>query len=159
MDGDDALPSVNLSNGTTTEINGKIDLYGTIIREILIPFYQTSNDWPEAIRVGLKELKNVGKNHPDLQVDNRSRQELLDVVHDKLSGEIGDLPGVDKIEILFLDLDDYMEDIQRVIKSHDSPEDLRMNITGLIQGLTEFELGELVVELAKIADWTQFKSS
>jgi hypothetical protein len=71
-----------------------------------------------------------------------------------LTREIADLPEVDKIEILFLDLDDYLKDIETIIKSSQTPEEIRLNITNLIRGLTEFELGELVVALGKIV-WQQ----
>ncbi|MHA1731071.1 MAG: hypothetical protein ACTSU5_03970 [Promethearchaeota archaeon] len=147
------MPKVKFSSGAEAEVSGKVDLYSSIVRDVLIPEYKENNDWPGAIKLALKELKKVGKQHPEFSLDNKSRFELLDVVHDKLTGEIADLPGTDKIEILFLDLDDYLEEIESIMKSTQTPEEVRLHIASLVRGLTEFELGELVVELARKVDW------
>ncbi|GAB4323122.1 MAG: hypothetical protein Kow0069_28120 [Promethearchaeota archaeon] len=148
-----AAIKVQLSTGKQVEATGPDDVYSAIIDEILIPHYEESNDWEASIKTALKEVKRVvAKVGDELGVErNKSRVGLLTKVHEQLHTKIAELPGLDKIEILFLDLDDYMEDLKRIVQSKETAEEIRFEVTSLVQGLTEFELGELVVELAKLA--------
>lgn len=145
---------IEISTGKSIEVAPGDDdaLYQAIVTDLMLPYYQESNDWPETIKKGLSEIKAIAKQYSALGLDkNKARSALLEVVQGKLGNEIAELPGVDKIEILFLDLDDYMQDIESIIRGNESPKEIRFHITNLIQGLTEFELGEIIVELAKIA--------
>jgi len=72
-------------------------------------------------------------------------------VEKHLDKDIQELTGVDKIEILFLNLDDYLEDIKNLIVAGLDKQELRTDMANLIYPLTIFELGELFIFLGKKA--------
>ena len=76
---------------------------------------------------------------------------LLNQIEEHLDKDIEELTGVDKIEILFLNLDDYVEDIRKLILAGETKEELRHKMARLIQPLTLFELSELFIFLGKRA--------
>ena len=76
---------------------------------------------------------------------------LLNDIEDHLDKDIEELTGVAKIEILFINMEDYVEDIKRLILSGQDKQTLRTNMAKLAQPLTLFELGELFIFLGKRA--------
>ena len=74
---------------------------------------------------------------------------LLNDVEEHLDKDIEELTGVDKIEILFLNMDDYVEDIRKIILAGKDKEDVRTSMAQLIMPLTLFELSELFIYLGK----------
>jgi hypothetical protein len=76
---------------------------------------------------------------------------LLNQVEKHLDKDIEELTGVAKIEILFLNMDDYVGDIKKLITSGADKQQLRTDMANLIYPLTLFELGELFIFLGKRA--------
>jgi len=74
---------------------------------------------------------------------------LLNQVEEHLDKDIEELTGVDKIEILFLNMDDYVEDIRKLILAGKDKEDLRTSMAQMVMPLTIFELSELFIYLGK----------
>jgi hypothetical protein len=74
---------------------------------------------------------------------------LLNQVEEHLDKDIEELTGVDKIEILFLNMDDYVEDIRTLILSGRDKEELRTDMANLVMPLTLFELAELFIYLGR----------
>jgi len=73
----------------------------------------------------------------------------LTEIENRLPSDIADLKGLDKIEILFEDVDDYIQNIQDFVKSSDSEEKIRLKVSTLIEQLNLFELSELLIHFAK----------
>ena len=72
-------------------------------------------------------------------------------LEDHLDKDIEELTGVGKIEILFLNMDDFIEDIKKIILSGKDKKEIREDMANLIYPLTLFELGELFIYLGKEA--------
>jgi hypothetical protein len=137
---------------TGTEVEFKVEepkkLYEIIIEEVLIPQYKENADWSLTLKIVIDEMNRLIK-YCDLPTDYKMG--LLNEIEDHLDKEISELTGVAKIEILFLDMDDYVEDIKMIITSNFSQEEERLNMANLIKPLTTFELVELYIYLGKRA--------
>ncbi|MCK4779845.1 MAG: hypothetical protein KAT57_06655, partial [Candidatus Lokiarchaeota archaeon] len=121
-------------------------LFELIISEILIPKYKENADWNLSLNIIIEEMNNLiikYKLNPKLKLG------LLNKVEDHLDKDIEELTGVDKIEILFLNMDDYVEDIKTLILAGKDKEDLRTSMAQMIMPLTLFELSELFIYLGK----------
>ncbi|MFX1570508.1 MAG: hypothetical protein ACFFCV_19390, partial [Promethearchaeota archaeon] len=121
-------------------------LFELIISEILIPKYKENADWNLSLNIIIEEMNRLIKEYdlnPKLKIG------LLNDVEAHLDKDIEELTGVDKIEILFLNMDDYVEDIKKIILSGQDKEQLRTSMAQVIMPLTLFELSELFLYLGK----------
>ena len=144
------MPEIILSDFTTKvqfDPSNPQELFEKIVTNILIPFYSETNDWNESIRKAIKELDFIQMryNMPkglDYQVL------LLHEIERQLGGKIAELKGLDKIEILFLNMDDYIEEINEIMKipadDHESKMKRLHTLGDLIASLNTFEISELL---------------
>jgi hypothetical protein len=142
--------TINLTNGMEVKFDEKepVSLFETIILEILIPKYKENKDWNLSINIIIEEMNQLIKKY---QLDPKLKLGLLNQVEKHLDKEIEELTGTDKIEILFMNMDDYIEDIQKLITAGKDKQELRNDMAQLIYPLTLFELGELFIFLGKRA--------
>ena len=123
-------------------------LFEVIISDVLIPKYKETDDWNLSINVVLEEINRLIKEYklkPKLKIG------LLEEIESHLNKDIEELTGVAKIEILFLNMDDYLQEIQKLITAGLDKTELRNKMAGLIGPLTLFEIGELFIFLGKEA--------
>jgi len=144
------MKKVKLTNGTELEFEEQSPrfLFEIIISEILIPKYKETDDWNFAINVIIEEMTELIKQYdlnPKLKLD------LLSEVEAHLNKDIEELTGVAKIEILFINMEDYLMDIEKLITSGLDKPELRHQMARVIKPLTIFELGELFIFLGKKA--------
>jgi len=139
---------IQISTGTEIDFDKKAPtlLYELIISEILIPKYKENADWNLSLNIIIEEMNNLIKKY---ELSPKLKLGLLNKVEDHLDKDIEELTGVDKIEILFLNMDDYVEDIKTLILAGQSKEELRTHMTNVIMPLTLFELSELFIFLGK----------
>ncbi len=142
------VEKLELSNGIIVDFDNQNPrtLFEIIISEILIPKYKDSDDWNLSINVIIEEMNQLIKKYklnPELKLG------LLSQVEEHLDKDIEELTGVAKIEILFLNMDDYVEDIKKIMTSGLDKTEIRNEMARLIQPLTVFELGELFIFLGK----------
>ena len=141
---------VKISTGTEVEFDEKDpkNLYEMIISEVLIEQYKKNADWNLTLKIVIDEMNRLIK-YCDLPTSYKLG--ILNEIEKHLDKEISELTGVDKIEILFLDMDDYVEDIEKLIRSDLSKVDERFSMANLIKPLTTFEIVELFLYLGKRA--------
>ena len=141
---------MRLSTGLEVEFDEKapVTLFEIIISEILIPRYKENADWNLSINIILEEMNRLISNY---ELDPKLKLGLLNQVEEHLDKDIEELTGTAKIEILFLNMDDYVEDIKKLITAGENKEDLRQDMAKMIFPLTLFELGELFIYLGKRA--------
>ncbi|KKN20269.1 hypothetical protein LCGC14_0937240 [marine sediment metagenome] len=139
---------IKLSTGSEVDFDKKapISLFEMIISEILIPKYKENADWNLSLNIIIEEMNRLIVKY-DLK--SKLKLGLLNQVEEHLDKDIQELTGVDKIEILFLNMDDYVEDIRKLILAGATKEDLRTSMAQMIMPLTLFELGELFIYLGK----------
>lgn len=118
-------------------------LFEEIINRILIPYYKDSNDWYKSIRKVLNEIDLLRRRYSLPNIDYRK---LLIHQIEKHLAEIEKIEGLDKIEILFLNMDDYLVEINQIVDSKELPrEDKVKSLGDLIASLNTFELSELML--------------
>lgn len=141
---------IKLRNGTNLEFDKQAPktLFEIMISEILIPKYKDTDDWNLAINVILEEINYLISEY---NLDPRLKLSLLNEIEDHLHKDIEELTGVAKIEILFLNMEDYIDDIEKLITAGLEKAELRHQMARLAQPLTLFELGELFIFLGKRA--------
>jgi hypothetical protein len=144
------VKEVKLRNGVEVEFDEQepTTLFESIISEVLIPKYKDNKDWNLTINIILEEINELISKY---ELDPKLKLGLLNQVETHLDKEIQELTGTDKIEILFLNMDDYVEDIEKLIISGKDKQELRNDMANLIFPLTVFELGELFIFLGKRA--------
>ena len=121
-------------------------LFELIISEILIPKYKENADWNLTLNIVLEEINRLISEY---DLDPKLKLGLLNQIEEHLNKDIEELTGVAKIEILFINMEDYVEDIKKLIIAGLSRDELRHQMARLIQPLTLFELGELFIFLGK----------
>ena len=147
------MREITLSNGKIVSFdeNHPQLLMNIILQEIINPFYEKNNDWNQTIKKGLEEIDNIIKNIT--QPRDYFVNLLFTTIEKNLHTSIDKLTGVDKIEILFLNIDDYINDILDAVKDNvenaRSQESMRNEINGIIRNLNIFEMGEITIYLAK----------
>lgn len=147
------MREITLSNGKTVSFDesNPESLMDTIIVEILNPYYEKHNDWNQTIKKGLEELDGIIKklNQPRIGFVNA----LFSAIEKNLHTTIQQLTGVDKVEILFLNIEDYIKDILSVVekysKNGEGQEAMRNEIADILKNLNIFEMGEITIFLAK----------
>ncbi|MFX1503365.1 MAG: hypothetical protein ACFFDH_20550 [Promethearchaeota archaeon] len=139
---------LRLSTGIEVDFDKKAPntLFEMIISEILIPKYKENADWNLSLNIIIEEMNRLIIKH---DINPKLKLGLLNQVEEHLDKDIEELTGVDKIEILFLNMDDYVEDIRKIILAGKNKEDLRTSMAQLIMPLTLFELSELFIYLGK----------
>jgi len=144
------VKEIKLRNGVDVEFDEQepITLYEKIISEVLIPKYKDNKDWNLTINIILEEINELISKY---ELDPKLKLGLLNQVETHLDKDIEELTGTDKIEILFLNMDDFVEDIEKLIISGKDKQELRNDMAHLIFPLTVFELGELFIYLGKRA--------
>ena len=144
------VKEIKLRNGVEVEFDEKepITLFESIISEVLIPKYKDNKDWNLTINIILEEINELISKY---ELDPQLKLGLLNQVETHLDKDIEELTGTDKIEILFLNMDDFVEDIEKLIISGKDKQELRNDMANLIFPLTVFELGELFIYLGKRA--------
>lgn len=144
------IQKVRLSNDMEVDFDEEAPktLYEIIIADILIPKYKENKDWNLSINIILEEINRLIKKY---KLDPEMKIELLNQVEEHLDKDIEQLTGVAKIEILFLNMEDYVEDIKKLIIAGLDKQEIRNEMARLIQPLTLFELGELFIYLGKRA--------
>jgi len=144
------VKEIKLRNGLDVEYDEQapITLYEIIISEVLIPKYKQNKDWNLTINIILEEMNEMISKY---ELDPKLKLGLLNQVEEHLDKDIEELTGCDKIEILFLNMDDFVEDIEKLICSGRDKQELRNDMANLIFPLTVFELGELFIYLGKRA--------
>ena len=144
------VQTLKLSTDLEIEFDEKapMTLYEIIISDILIPRYKENADWNLSLNIILEEMNRLISKY---ELSPKLKLELLNQVEKHLDKDIEELTGVAKIEILFLNMDDYVEDIKKLIISGASKAQLREDMAKLVFPLTIFELGELFIFLGKRA--------
>jgi len=144
------VKEIKLRNGIDVDFDDQapITLYETIIKEVLIPKYKDNKDWNLTINIILEEMNELISKY---ELDPKLKLGLLNQVEEHLDKDIEELTGCDKIEILFLNMDDFVEDIEKLIISGKDKQEIRNDMANLIFPLTVFELGELFIYLGKRA--------
>jgi len=141
---------VKLSTKLEVEVDEKTpeSLFESIISEILIPRYKENKDWNLSLNIIIEEMNRLISKY---ELDPKLKLGLLNQVEKHLDKEIEELTGTAKIEILFLNMDDYVEEIKKLITAGKEKEQLRHDMAQMIFPLTLFELGELFIFLGKRA--------
>ncbi|MHA1293207.1 MAG: hypothetical protein ACTSQJ_11135 [Promethearchaeota archaeon] len=144
------IKNIKLYNGMELEFDPQAPktLFEIIISEIFIPRYKETDDFNLAINIVIEEMNRLIKTY---KLEPRLKLGLLNELENHLDKDIEELTGVAKIEILFLNMDDYVEDIKTLILSGKDKKELRDHMANLIAPLTLFELGELFIFLGKRA--------
>jgi len=144
----DQIIKIELSNGMLIDFDEKAPstLFEVIISEILIPKYKENADWNLSLNIIIEECNRLITKY---YLSPKIKLGLLTQVEKHLDKDIEELTGVDKIEILFLNMDDYVEDIKKLILAGKDKEGLRTSMAQLIMPLTLFELSELFIYLGK----------
>ncbi|MHA1490063.1 MAG: hypothetical protein ACTSRI_10455 [Promethearchaeota archaeon] len=144
------IKKVKLSTGVEIEFDDQapIKLFESIISEILIPKYKINKDWNLTLNIIVEEMNFL---ICEYRLSPKLKLGLLNQIEKHLNKDIEELTGVAKIEILFLNMDDYIEDIKKLILSGKDKIKLRTTMANLIYPLTVFELGELFIFLGKKA--------
>jgi hypothetical protein len=139
---------LQLSTGTEVNFDKKVPntLYEMIISEILIPKYKENADWNLSLNIIIEEMNRLIIKH---NLNPKLKLGLLNQVEKHLDKDIEELAGVDKIEILFLNMDDYVEDIRNLVLAGKDKAELRTSMAQMIMPLTLFELSELFIYLGK----------
>ncbi len=139
-----------ISTGMEVDFNDQEPktLFEVIISDILIPKYKENKDWNLTLNIVIEEMNRlIG----EYDLSPKLKLGLLNDIEEHLDKDIEELTGVAKIEILFINMEDYVEDIKRLITSGEDKQALRTNMAKLAQPLTLFELGELFIYLGKRA--------
>ncbi|MFX0082939.1 MAG: hypothetical protein ACFE94_14400 [Candidatus Hodarchaeota archaeon] len=139
---------IKLSTGIEVDFDQKAPttLFEIIISDILIPKYKENADWNLSLNIIIEEMNKLIIKY---NLNPKLKLGLLNDVEQHLDKDIEELTGVDKIEILFLNMDDYVEDIRTLILAGKDKEELRTDMANLVMPLTLFELSELFIYLGK----------
>ena len=123
-------------------------LFELIVSEILIPKYKENADWNLTLNIVLEEINRLISEY---NLNPKLKLGLLNQIEEHLDKDIEELTGVAKIEILFINMEDYVADIKKLITAGLDKQSLRDQMARVIQPLTLFELGELFIFLGKRA--------
>ena len=140
-----------LSNGSELELDTEDPdkFINTFIDVFLKPLYKKSNDWNETLMKSIDEVERI------CTINRLSRvnyiHQLLNAVEERLPKDISQLSGVDKIEIIFEGLEDYVKDIQDLVKKNLSQEEKRLKVSALVENLNLFEITELLIHFAGLS--------
>jgi len=144
------VQTIVISTGMELEFdnNAPLTLFEILISEILIPKYKENADWNLTLNIIIEEMNHL---ITEYDLEPKLKLGLLNQIEEHLDKDIEELTGVAKIEILFLNMEDYVEDIEKLITAGLDKEELRHQMARLAQPLTLYELGELFIFLGKRA--------
>jgi hypothetical protein len=144
------VETIKLSTKFELEFDEKAPetLFEVIISDILIPRYKENKDWNLSLNIIIEEMNRLISKY---ELDPKLKLGLLNQVEKHLDKDIEELTGTAKIEILFMNMDDYVEDIKKLICAGKDKQQLRHDMAQLVYPLTLFELGELFIFLGKRA--------
>ena len=142
--------NLKISTGLEVEFDKQAPktLFEVIISDILIPKYKDNKDWNLTLNIVIEEMNRLISEY---DLSPKLKLGLLNDIEEHLDKDIEELTGVAKIEILFINMEDYVEDIKKLILAGQDKQTLRTNMAKLVQPLTLFELGELFIYLGKRA--------
>jgi hypothetical protein len=141
--------SIKLSNGIELFINLEHNdsFIAGVIEKYLKPIYLQNNDWNATIRDTINEMERISMIYNIKRGDLISK--LLSMIEGRLARDISDLTGVDKIEIIFEGIQDYVDDILEAVQASKTQEEARINVSSLVESLNLFETSELLIYFAK----------
>lgn len=144
------VQNISISTGMEIEFDEQApkSLFEIIISEILMPKYKENADWNLTLNIIVEEMNRLISEY---DLEPKLKLGLLNQIEEHLDQDIEELTGVAKIEILFLNMEDYVEDIEKLIAAGLDKEELRHQMARLAQPLTIFELVELFIFLGKRA--------
>ena len=138
-----------LSNGVEVDLDPE-DLnknFSMFIDKFLIPYFKETNDWNKTIISSISEIERISSKF------NISKGEIISKflknIESRLPTDIAELTGLDKIEILFENIDDYVESMVEIVSSGESQEEIRLKIAKLVENLNLFEISELFIHFAR----------
>lgn len=142
--------NIKLSTGMELEFDKQEPhtLFELIISEILIPKYKENADWNLSLNIVIEEMNRLISEY---NLKPKLKLGLLNQIEKHLDKDIEELTGVAKIEILFINMEDYVEEVEKLIAAGLDKQELRHQMARLVQPLTIFELGELFIFLGKRA--------
>ena len=141
--------NITLSNGAEISLDSD-DMdknFSQFIDKFLIPYFKDTNDWNKTIQSSISEIERVSS------IFHLSKGEIISKflknIESRLPSDIAELAGLDKIEILFENIDDYVETMINIVSSDESQEEIRLKIAQLVENLNLFEISELFIYFAK----------
>ena len=142
--------SIKLSNGVDLKLDpDDIDEnFSRFIDIFLIPYFKETKDWNKTVKSSISEIERISS------IFHLSKGEIISKflknIESKLPTEkFTGLIGLDKIEILFENIDDYVETMITIVSSDESQEEIRLKIAKLVENLNLFEISELFIYFAK----------
>jgi hypothetical protein len=140
---------VTLSNGVVLPLNlaDTLEFFNLFLEKYLKPHYLQKNDWNATLKDCITEIDRISIIHGLSR--NEIIQNLLNIIDDHLPLDISNLTGVDKVEILFLNLDDVVGEIRKAVIEEPTQEMLRFRVSKIVEGLNLFETAELLIYYAK----------
>ena len=141
--------NVTLSNGVELtlvpdDLNKNFSMF---IDKFLIPYFKETNDWNKTVKTSISEIERISS------VFHLSKGEIISKflknIESRLPADIAELTGLDKIEILFENIDDYVESMVAIVSSDESQEEVRLKIAKLVENLNLFEISELFIYFAR----------
>ena len=141
--------NIILSNGVelTLDPDDINENFSRFIDKFLIPYFKETNDWNKTVKSSISEIERISS------IFHLSKGEIiakfLKNIESRLPGDIAELTGLDKIEILFENIDDYVETMITIVSSDESQEEIRLKIAKLVENLNLFEISELFIYFAK----------
>ncbi len=141
--------NITLSNGVEIELDPE-DLnknFSIFIDKFLIPYFKETNDWNKTIISSLSEIERISSKFDVSKGEIISK--FLKNIESRLPTDIAELTGLDNIEILFENIDDYVETMVTIVSSGESQEEIRLKIAKLVENLNLFEISELFIHFAR----------
>ena len=141
--------NIKLTNGVEISLDpDDMDKnFSIFIDTFLIPFFKETNDWNKTVKSSITEIERVSS------IFKLSKGEIISKflknIESRLPSDIAELAGLDKIEILFENIDDYVESMVEIVSSDDSQEEVRLKIAKLVENLNLFEISELFIHFAR----------
>lgn len=123
------------------------NFFSEFVDQFLKPFYKESNDWNKTIKLSIMEIERISSMY------HLSRRDLianlLKIVERRLAKDISELKGVDKIEILFENIDDLVDDVREAVNKGGSQEEIRLRVAKIVENLNLFEICELLINFSR----------
>jgi len=140
--------SIKLSNGVELTLDPDINKnFSSFIDIFLIPYFKETNDWNKTIQSSISEIERISS------IFHLSKGEIISKflhnIESRLPADIAELTGLDKIEILFENIDDYVESMITIVSSSESQEEIRLKIAKLVENLNLFEISQLFIYFAR----------